>query len=203
MPSPPSEGGFLGRGYSSSVNCARRSVQTLRSFGDSSTPLELECRNTRRERIALSGSKALMFRSGPFVSRQSWPGEKSPRTNSCPRRCVQNKRRETTATIRTATPAETFMKPSARCFPTYTLRAKAVAGRVSETEFEQEFGQQLRERRSRSEHRWFKGDHQYRTWAQVVTEAIVASGYEFTALLEGIAEAAVMAHRRDRADRVD
>ncbi|MGA9768583.1 MAG: hypothetical protein WBV94_06060 [Blastocatellia bacterium] len=69
----------------------------------------------------------------------------------------------------------------------YKLRARTLIRPTSVTDIAGDITSDLKSYRERSEHRWFKGDHQYSAWAEKACETLLACSGDAESLFEEIA----------------
>jgi hypothetical protein len=81
----------------------------------------------------------------------------------------------------------TFSEAIGNVLGIYKLRARTLVQPTSVTDIAGDITSDLKSYRERSEHRWFKGDHQYSAWAEKACETLLACSGDAESLFEEIA----------------
>ena len=83
-----------------------------------------------------------------------------------------------------------FLEALSDVFPAYVLRAAIISGGVASDTAP--VGAQLQNFLVAAQHRWYRGNPRFRTWATVATDALVRSGVDASDLLSQISDAVLL-----------
>lgn len=80
-----------------------------------------------------------------------------------------------------------FSESIGRILSTYQIRARAIASQTTVADLADEIAKDLKDRRTESEHRWFKSDWQFPLWAERTCDALIACSGNAEPIFEEIA----------------